>query len=184
MKHKMILLFAMVAATAFAFATPTNVAACVFTYSNPYSGAWQPTDDSVFLVELSSAASSASLHIYDFGAPENDLPVLSDGIFANTNIFFSSAENTDGSIAWYADTVPNGHALAFVSAPVFGFYFSQGSSNWQEYDLSGTSAAFRLYEMNTGMDVLVHDSQPAVPVPAAIFLLGSGLIGLSALRRR
>ncbi len=183
----------MVIAAAFVLANPISAVACLDTAdSNPYSysDAWQSTHDDAFLVQLSGISSSGSLYIYDFGSPENDLQLFSDEVYANTNIYFSSiyfssVDNEDGSTSWYADTVPGGQSLSFVSSPLFGFYFSNGSDSWQEYDLFGASGTYWLSEINTGMEVLVHDMEPAkTPIPAAVLLLGSGLVGIIALRRR
>ena len=186
MKPRTMILFAIIAVTSFAFAIPGSVGACSSTGpldSSPYSDAWQPMHDDVFLVELGAKSRDGSLYIYDFGDPENALPVLSDGVFAHTSIFFSSVETKDGTINWYADTTLGGQALELGETPFFGIYFSDGSDTWEEYDIIGTNGAYWLSEANTGMQVIAHDMKP-VPVPAAVFLLGSGLISLVALRRR
>ena len=136
-------------------------------------------------MELSHRHGHGSLYIYDFRDPANGLMVLNDERHANTNIYFSSTNNSDGTTSWYADTIPNGNTLAFSGDPLFGFLFCQGPSNWQEYDLSGTGGAFHLSEINTGMTVLVHDAQMAhAPIPGTVLLLGSGLIGIVTLKRR
>lgn len=185
------ILFAVIAITALVFTIAGSAGACTTTGSSydpaPYSDAWQPMHDDAFLVELGAKSSDQTLYIYDFGAPENALPILSDGFFAHTNIFFSSVKTTDGSTKWYADTTPGGQALELGDTPFFGIYFSDGSDTWGEYDIIGANAnangAYWLFEANTGMQVITHDMKP-VPVPAAVFLLGSGLISLVALRQR
>ena len=187
MKPNNVFLFMIISVTAFVFAIVGSAGACSSTGpldSSPYSDAWQPMHDDVFLVELGAKSRDGSLYIYDFGDPENALPVLSDGVFAHTSIFFSSVETKDGTINWYADTTLGGQALELGATPFFGIYFSDGSDNtWGEYDIIGTNGAYWLSEANTGMQVIAHDMKP-VPVPAAVFLLGSGLISLVAVRRR
>jgi hypothetical protein len=186
MKTKTLFMFVMITVASLVFTIAGSAGACSTTgLYDPasYSDAWQPMHDDAFLVELGAKSSDRTLYIYDFGAPENALPILSDGFFAHTNIFFSSVKTTDGSTNWYADTTPGGQALELGATPFFGIYFSDGSDTWGEYDIIDANGAYLLFEANTGMQVITHDMKP-VPVPAAVFLLGSGLISLVALRRR
>jgi hypothetical protein len=177
MKHYKVLLCAM--AVAVICAMPISAAACIFEppgISNPYSGAWQPTDDDALFLKL-SLTNPGSLYLYDFTNPENRLLVFADGFIATTLLYFN--ETVDGT--WNAFTSPEGDSLESSS---FGFAFSMGPDSWiDQYGLFGTSGAYGLYELQTKMLVLIHDMQP-VPIPPAVLLLGSGLIGVVSLRRR
>jgi hypothetical protein len=181
---KKILLYSLMSAAIFGIALINSASAALATDSTPYSGAWEPMEYSAFMIELTPKANGASLHIYDFGNPDNNLPILDDGMFARTNLYFSFVHNLDSSVSWYADTVPEGQALALGSDPLFGFYFSQGTSDYMTYNIAGGSGAYWLAEMNTGMELIMLDAQPAVPIPAAVLLLGSGFVGMAVLKRR
>jgi hypothetical protein len=187
MKQKL-LLYSMI--VAFLCALPISATATIITppppgYSNPYSGIWFPTHSDAFLVELGVDSNScSSLSIFDPNAPESQLTVLTDGVFASASIYFLPVDNGDGSYSFYADTVPGGQALAFVEEPFFKFSFNKCGTSYLEYDLSITSSGgYQLFEANTGLTVLVHDMQ-TVPVPPALLLFGSGIIGLLGFRRR
>ena len=110
---------------------------------------------------------------------ENQLQLFTDGFYSNATVYFTSTEG-----GWFADTTPGGQALAFTEAPFFGFGFNECGKSWFEYDLSTTDGdALLLFERNTGMKVVVNGMAP-VPIPPAVLLLGSGLIGIVSLRRR
>jgi hypothetical protein len=170
----------------FAVAAPMLAGACVVVepepYDNPYAGAWEATDDSVFLVSIS--AGSGSVYLYDFDDPERMLEVISNGLFSSIT-FYQDEGN------WFARdlTVPEASSLALGSDPLFGLYFSDpdGLAWYPDYDLAEMAGAYLLYERNTGTGLLVHDAEPFtsdIPLPGAVLLLGSGLIGIVGMRRK
>lgn len=162
---------------------PIIASACISTGGidlENYGGAWEPTDETVFTMDLGSI--DGQTYIYDFGAPEARLALFSDSPYAN--IFFTEViEN--GVSSWYADTYAGGQALLLGENAKFGISFTNDDETFLEYYVSGTSGAYAL--MASGMDapLLIHDAEKVhTPIPGAALLLGSGLFGLAAVRRK
>ena len=160
---------------------PVSGLACETTQDlfDPYDGAWEPTDLDTFLVELTSTSSVKTLWIFDYNNPDNQLFVLADGNYSHASVYFTFDETTN---SWYADTTPNGTALALGDLPYFGFMFKYGDT-LLDYYIAKTEGGFSLHDSHNVLNLLVHDMKP-VPIPAAAWLLGTGLFGLVAVRRR
>jgi len=129
-------------------------------------------------------SSIKSLWIYDFGDPD---PL--DGalhLFDAGNGESATVNLTPMEGSWYAES--GGTAINLGENPYFGFLFTKGDSIL-EYCCSETTTdegdfvGFNLWYPYGVMSVLAYDVKP-VPVPAAVWLLGSGLFGLVAVRRR
>ncbi|HKJ08048.1 MAG TPA: VPLPA-CTERM sorting domain-containing protein [Gammaproteobacteria bacterium] len=81
---------------------------------------------------------------------------------------FSLGASTDGGSTWTANTDQLNHGS--------NWYYSQFGGLTSSYALAGTS-------LNTRVALTTVDASP-VPVPAAVWLFGSGLIALGAVARR
>lgn len=162
---------------------PINAPACMDTGgidAEKYNGAWEPTDETVFAMDFGSKDGQA--YIYDFGAPDAKLELFGEAPYANV-FFTETMEN--GTSTWYADTVAGGQTLLLGENAQFGIAFSNDSGTWFDYDLTGTSGAYALMGSNSETVLLIHDAETVhTPIPGAALLLGSGLFGLAAVRRR
>lgn len=145
-----------------------------------YSGAWEPTDDSVFA--MSFEFNDGQTYIYDFGAPESKLAVF-DGT-PYSNIYFTEIIE-EGVSTWYADTAAGGQTLLLGETAHFGILFSNDEEAWMDYYVAGESGAYAVMASNMDAALLVHDAEMVnTPIPGAALLLGSGIFGLVAIRRR
>ena len=144
-----------------------------------YSGAWEPTDSSVFAIQFDYGGSASdSFYMYDYGNQFNSLELFTSSGYNFDTVYFQE----DQYGIWYADTTAGGTSLILGSDPLFGFYFSDGNTVWDEYALYGPlSGAYELFDINTNMHVFVHDAVPT-PIPSTAILLGAGLVGIIRLR--
>lgn len=162
---------------------PISTPACTDTGGidlETYNGAWEPTDDTVFAMEMEF--NNGQTYIYDFGAPETKLALFDD--LSYTNVFFTEIIE-DGVSTWYADTVAGGQTLMLGENAHFGISFSKDDETWLDYYLAGESGAYALMASDMDAALLIHDAEMVqTPLPGAALLLGSGLFGLAAVRRR
>ncbi len=161
----------------------SNIATAAY---SDYSGPWQTTDtqSSTYTISfLGDLSSGWSFGVYDIGA----------GISPSTLVLIDQSST-------YATFFVNNHVLNVTqglssgqnfalssSNDWFGFYFSDGSSNYYTYQFDSAGPVNQwLLKMsdsyNAGGPVIASDVAP-VPIPGAVWLLGSGLLGLIAIRR-
>jgi len=160
--------------------------------ANFYNSAWEPNDLDVFVIDVASSGQPGDgFYMFDSGATPNtasDLLIFNDGPFNAATVYFTQVGGT-----WYASLNPGGTSdLTLGNTTTFGFYFydaSTGSTN-TGYDVSVTTPneAYILTDdqsggSSTGMKVSVSDVRP-VPIPGALWIFGSGLIGLVGIRRK
>lgn len=152
----------------------------------PYGGSWTATDDSIFAVDFAVGA-DGYFFLYDRAGdgPTDKLNVfVANSMFDDVYFTRDSGKVLHASLTAH-DTSSSSVALAGSS---FGFFFSQlsdGSAPMLSYDVQQTGeGSFRLTSIsNPVMSVIVHDVSP-VPLPAAIWLLGSGVVALAGLKKR
>lgn len=174
-------LFVVVAVLAFGGLTVPKVTEAALYNGDNYSGAWEPTDSSVFAIQFDYGGSTNdSFHVYDYGNQFNSLELFTSPGSMFDTVYF----HEDQFGIWYADTTEGGTSLILGSDPNIGFYFSDGNTVWDEYLLYGPlNGAFELFDSNTNMHVFVHDAVPT-PLPSSVFLLGAGMVGMIRLRMR
>jgi len=110
-----------------------------------------------------------------------DHEVTIDGI-----IFVNGDHNTDfaGNFILTVDGISDTYALTndFALPDLFGTVFEFYNPNSGGDSNVSNNQQFYINELTTGTRGL--DEPPAVPIPAAVWLFGSGLLGLVAVARR
>ncbi len=150
-----------------------------------YSGAWEITDtqSSAYTLSWLGLGTGWSFGVYDIAGGITSTLALVD----STNAF-STFYVDGGNTLQVTQGMSNGSSLSLSSASGwFGFYFSDGSTDYYlyQYDSAGpvNQWLLKMADPSAGGPVIVSDVTP-VPIPGALWLFGSGLLGLVAVRRR
>ena len=159
-----------------------------------YSGDWLATDNtsnaSVAAVNVSGLSAGQSFYVYDPGVgTTDDLFLVTSGdadkffYVTDTVVSLDAAGDTSGILGTDYITITSG---------LFAFYFSDGvAADVTTYNITAVGAGDPIdtwdLDYTHGVDgfqeVRVEDVSP-VPIPSAILLLGSGLMGLVGFRRK
>lgn len=157
-----------------------------------YDGAWMNNDGDVNFLSSNAFLGGTNpypLFLYDWGDSSADLEILPEGGISST-VYFGQ----DGLGTWYASLTnikggvgtPGPGMLELGPNTWFGLYFLDEDTEVFSYDLSVIQAG-KIYGIIPDLDgaagILVTDVQ-LVPLPGAFWLLGSGLLGLVAVRKR
>jgi hypothetical protein len=149
----------------------------------PYGGAWVPTSNNSITIDLTYLGGNLSLYMYDWGASNDFALVIPDGVHSFANISFSQVGND-----WNVNiSSSNGQfrSLTLNDNNQFGFFFKSTSNDFFTYDLlnsEGGGYQIGIQNDSGSMQVLSLGMAP-VPIPAAAWMLGAGLVGLVAVRR-
>ena len=154
-------------------------------FASTYSGAWDPNStDPVIIFEITPGTQDAWLYMYDWNNTDS-MMVIEDAMFAAANVFFTQ----DSSDIWHAGLTSGAKTLNLGNSTRFGFYFSDGLNKNTSYVLTTITGGsqYRLRDnqgsSKTKMDVIVNFAAP-VPIPATVWILGAGLLGLVGIRRK
>jgi len=154
-----------------------------------YSGEWRTTDtqSSAYTISilgvLGNLASGWSFGVYDIARSNGVLALIDSTTTAST--FYVD----DSNVLHVTQGISSGSTLTLSdSSGHFGFYFSNGSTmhTTYQYDSAGPVNQWLLKmadSYSAGGPVILSDVTH-VPIPGAVWLLGSGLFGLVAVRRR
>ncbi len=160
-----------------------------------YSGNWFATDNtsnaSVAAVNVSGLSLGQSFYVYDPVAginPVDDLFLVTSGdadkffYVTDTVLSLDAAGDTSGV---------EGTSWISITDGEFAFYFNDTVTDVTTYNITAVGAGDPIdtwdLDYTHGVDgfqeVRVEDVSP-VPIPSAILLLGSGLMGLVGFRRK
>ena len=157
-------------------------------YAGLYGGAWQPDPNEDLFdisVDLISNPNGFEFYLYDV---DNSPNVLEDLLLLDSSNWqaTTSIENVGGNyIATNRDT---GKAINLGASDWFGLYFYDPVTTmlYDEYDLTKEGVdCFKLAKAinSNSWTVYQHDANP-VPIPGAVWLMGSALLGLAGIRLR
>lgn len=153
-----------------------------------YGGAWAPTDGNVNVLKFTptNCLNLIDLYMYKWGEEKDinsDLKLMQidpDKTFVTAEVTISQ----DSGGQWTA--VMGSQTLGLGSSNWFGLYFldyGEVPPYIADPTISSVGNTWFLQDPDNCATVALVDATP-VPVPAAAWILGSGLLGIAGLRKR
>jgi len=152
-----------------------------------YGGAWAPTDGNVNVLKFTptNCNSLIELYMYKWGA-EKDISSDLKLMQIDPEKTFVTAEVTISQVSGQWSATMGSQALELGSTNVFGLYFldyGEVPPYITDPVIYSESNTWFVQDPDLCATVAVVDATP-VPVPAAAWILGSGLLGIAGLRKR
>lgn len=150
-----------------------------------YGGAWHPTDGDVNALRFTpvTCENLLKLYMYKWGEEKNtssDLLVLDLIPSAPFQAATVAIGWSDTAGKWFAKR--GSEELDLGSSNWFGLYYFAGG-NFHDPVITGGGSNWVVQPPSLRASVALVDATP-VPVPAAAWILGSGLLGIAGLRKR
>ncbi len=151
---------------------------------------WIPTDNNVNYPNFSysfyqthTIDGSELLYLFDDATPVagfgtgTGIEVLNGSTTGSVKVAFTASGGS-----WTATVDGTGNSLSLGDSPVFHLGFFDGSSTWMtDTGYSGDNSS---YVISFGADYVTQVDADPVPVPGAVWMLASGLLGFFFIRRR
>lgn len=150
---------------------------------------WSPPDLSATISALTGSTGQTDIHL-EYSA-SGDVGV--SGGYYYLEVRFSSAGGVDNGYPYYWQMVVPGDWSASGTGSGQHELLSFNSAYWlidKDFLFDGTNTTFLAHASggyqgeNINIDFLLHGGTAPIPIPATIYLLGSGLLGMVAFRRR
>ena len=143
---------------------------------------WEPTSGGTVTVN------TFNLSGYDLGLFDD----TDSFIDANALLLAGSDEISFSALGagdWEAKSLATNNTKTLTSSKQFALAITDGAGSWFEavnaVQQSAGTSNYEVFFSNGTSDVFTFDATPTVvPVPAAVWLFGSGLIGLAGIARR
>ncbi len=171
------------------------VICCFLFLQTAYSAtSWVPTGDIIISLSTDDYKwGNSEFGIYGYGDKSNYLPILDE--FGAVSVRFIEGSDGYGGTAWklyaYDEDLEAGDPIKLIDTlPRFDFYFSveDAGNIFYTYTYASIEIGFDYHLIDFGPKgpklTVGYIEQISTPIPTAILLFGSGIIGLVGFRRR